>query len=251
MPRVSFLFIFILLVASLPIINNWLASRNQILSDDYIGERLDIYISRNFDKIVKTLQEQSIKKSHTARDNMIKERISQYKDKIFDSNYPYAGNENSNVIAAGFFDYSCGYCKAIKDDVEQLINDGKIKYIFRDAPILGENSLKAAESALAIYFINKEKYLDFHRAALSYRGEFSDSAILNITKSIGINEDELNESMKRNADKINKMIDSSKLLVSDLGIGGTPFLVIGDSIFVGVTDLSILRDKVNELSTMP
>lgn len=66
-------------------------------------------------------------------------------------------------------------------------------------------------------------------------------------KNIGINENDFNNSMKNNADKIEQMINNSKLLVRDLGVGGTPFLIIGDSLFVGKTDLNILRKKVNEL----
>ncbi|WP_264732493.1 DsbA family protein [Wolbachia endosymbiont (group A) of Sphaerophoria taeniata] len=248
MSRISFLLILILAVASLPVINNWLSNRSQMLSDDYIGEKLDNYISRNFDKIVKTLKEESIKSSYAARDNVTKSKISQYKDQIFDLTYPYSGNENSSVIAVGFFDYSCGYCKTIKDDIKQLINDGKIKYIFRDAPILGNDSLRAAKSALAVYFIDKEKYFDFHYSALSHKGGFSDESILDIVKSIGINEDDFNNSMKNNADKIEQMINGSKLLVRDLGLGGTPFLIIGDSLFLGATDLNVLRKKVDELS---
>ncbi|MCM1000747.1 MAG: DsbA family protein [Wolbachia endosymbiont of Melophagus ovinus] len=248
MSRISFLLILIIVIASLPIINNWLSNRSQVLNDEYIGERLDNYISRNFDKIIKTLREESIKSSYAARDNAAKGKILQYKNEIFDSTYPYLGNENSNVIAVGFFDYSCGYCKAIKDDVKQLISDGKVKYIFRDTPILGNDSLKAAKSALAVYFIDKGKYFDFHYAALDHRGEFSDENILGIVKSIGINENDFNDSMKNNADKIEQMINNSRLLVRNLGVGGTPFLIIGDSLFVGATDLDVLREKVDELS---
>ncbi|WP_395463360.1 DsbA family protein [Wolbachia endosymbiont of Cantharis cryptica] len=248
MSRVLFLSILIVVIASLPIMNNWLANRSQILNDDYIGKKLDDYINRNFDKIINTLKEQSIKSSYAARDNATKGKILQYKNEIFDPAYPYSGNENSSVIAVGFFDYSCGYCKVIKDDIKQLINDGKIKYIFRDAPILGNNSLKAAKSALAVYFIDKEKYFDFHYAALDYKGEFSDENILSIVRSIGVNEDDFNNSMKNNADKIEQMINGSKLLVRELGVGGTPFLIIGDSLFVGATDLDVLRKKVDELS---
>lgn len=248
MSRISFLLILIIVIASLPIINNWLSNRSRVLNDEYIGERLDNYISRNFDKIIKTLREESIKSSYAARNNAAKGKILQYKNEIFDSAYPYSGNENSNVIAVGFFDYSCGYCKAIKDDVKQLINDGKVKYIFRDTPILGNDSLKAAKSALAVYFIDKEKYFNFHYAALDHRGEFSDENILGIVKSIGINENDFNDSMKNNADKIEQMINNSRLLVRNLGVGGTPFLIIGDSLFVGATDLDVLREKVDELS---
>lgn len=245
MSKIPFLLIFILTVASLPVINNWLSHRSQTLNDDYIGERLDNYISKNFDRVLKALQEESAKNSYA---NATKNKISQHKNEIFDSTYPYSGNENSNIIAVGFSDYSCGYCKAIKNDIKQLINDGKVKYIFRDAPILGKNSLKAAKGALATYFVNKEKYLDFHYAALDHRGEFSNESILDIVKNIGINEDDFNNSIKNNADKIEQMINNSKLLVSELGVGGTPFLIIGDSLFVGTTDLSVLRKKVDELS---
>ncbi|MDM8335576.1 DsbA family protein [Wolbachia pipientis] len=248
MSRISFLLIFILAVASLPVINNWLSHRSQTLSDDQIGKRLDDYISKNFDKIIKTLREESIKSSYAARDNAVKGKILQYKNEIFDPAYPYSGNKNSKVIAVGFFDYSCRYCKAIKNDIKQLTNDGKVKYIFRDAPILGNASLKAAKSALAIYFIDKEKYFDFHYAALSHKGEFLDETILGIVKNIGINEDDFNNSMKNNADKIEQMINNSKLLVRELGVGGTPLLIIGDSLLVGATDLNVLRKKVDELS---
>ncbi|MDR0289144.1 MAG: thioredoxin domain-containing protein [Rickettsiales bacterium] len=248
MSRISFLLIFILAVASLPVINNWLSHRSQTLNDDQIGEKLDNYISRNFDKIIKTLREESIKSSYAARDNATKGKILQHKNEIFDPTYPYSGNENSNVIAVGFFDYSCGYCKAIKDDVKQLISDGKVKYIFRDTPILGNGSLKATKSALAVYFIDKGKYFDFHHAALDHKGEFSDENILDIVKSIGINENDFNDSMKNNADKIEQMINNSRLLVRNLGVGGTPFLIIGDSLFVGAADLDVLREKADELS---
>ncbi|MDR2831324.1 MAG: DsbA family protein [Rickettsiales bacterium] len=248
MSRISFLLILIIVVASLPIMNNWLSNRSQILNDDYIGEKLDSYISRNFDKIINTLKGESIKSSNATLDNVTKGKILQYKNEIFDPAYPYSGNKNSGVIAVGFFDYSCGYCKTIKDDIKQLINDGKIKYIFRDAPILGNNSLKAAKSALAVYFIDKEKYFDFHYAALDHKGEFSDENILGIVKSIGVNENDFNNSMKNNADKIEHMINGSKLLVRDLGVGGIPFLIIGDSLFVGATDLDVLHKKVDELS---
>ncbi len=248
MSRISFLLILILAVASLPVINNWLSHRGQTLTDDQISTRLDDYISRNFDKIVKTLKEESIKSSYAARDNVTKSKISQYKDEIFDLTYPYSGNENSSVIVAGFLDYSCGYCKAMKNDIKKLINDGKIKHIFRDAPILSNASLKAAKSALAVYFLDKEKYFDFHHAALSHKGEFSDESILDIEKNIGIDEDDFNDSIKDNADKIEQMINNSRLLVRDLGVGGTPFLIIGDSLFVGATDLNVLRKKVDELS---
>ncbi|WP_025264159.1 DsbA family protein [Wolbachia endosymbiont of Onchocerca volvulus] len=249
MSRIQFLLIFMFTVVSLPVISNWLSYRNQTLNNDCIGKGIDNnYVSRNFDKIIKTFRKESIRSSYATLDDATKDKILQYKNKIFDSAYPYSGNKNSKIIAVWFFDYSCSYCKVMKDDIKQLINDGKIKYIFRDTPILGNNSLKAARGALAVYFIDKEKYFDFYYAALSYRGEFSNETVLNIVKNIGVNESDFDNSMKSNADKIEQAINNSKLLVKELGVGGTPLLIIGDSLFVGVTNLNVLRKKVDELS---
>ncbi|WP_246214399.1 thioredoxin domain-containing protein [Wolbachia endosymbiont of Dirofilaria (Dirofilaria) immitis] len=65
-------------------------------------------------------------------------------------------------------------------------------------------------------------------------GEFSNKTISNIMKNIWINESGFDNSMKNNVDKIEQAINNSKLLVKGLEVGDTPFLIIGDSLFVGV-----------------
>ena len=74
MSRISFLLILIIVIASLPIINNWLSNRSQMLSDDYIGEKLDNYISRNFDKIVKTLKDLRVQMDRPKGQRAVKKR---------------------------------------------------------------------------------------------------------------------------------------------------------------------------------
>ncbi len=210
------------------------------VSDKYIEQVLYDYIDKNIDKIVERIIENMREKGNEEN------KIARYKDFIFDFSYPNTGNENSQVVVAGFFDYSCGYCKLIKDNIKQLINDNKIKYIFRDVPILGNASLKVAKSALAVYFVDQSKYFDFHYAALDSKSTLSDSDILNIVKNMGMSEDEFNYSMKNNKDKIEQMLNNSTRLVTDLGAGGVPFIIIGSDLFVGVTDLSILRKAVDK-----
>ncbi|WP_408647415.1 DsbA family protein [Wolbachia endosymbiont of Pentidionis agamae] len=258
--RMFLLLALILLVASLPIINNWLSGymRNSkesikerdILDDSYLDKKLDDYISRNIDKIVDNIQDNLIKNRLALKEKETKDNIEKHKNELHNLFYPHFGNENSNVIVIEFFDYSCVYCKRIKNDVQQLINDGKIKYIFRDIPILGKYSFKAAQSALAIYFIDSSKYLDFHNSLLSCNDELSDIVILNIVESIGVNKNDFYKSMEKHKDKINQMIYDSKLLAKKLSIEGTPSLIIGNSLFVGATDLNILRDKVDELNSL-
>lgn len=242
MSKLPLLLAFTIIIAALPIINNWLSIKDKAPNDDYIGERVEAYLDKNMNKIIS-----GIEKRGTLNNNAVKSRVLQYTERLCDSSYPYSGNKESKIIVVGFFDYSCGYCKIMKDDTKQLIKDGKIKYIFRDTPILGEHSLEAARSALAIYFIDQEKYFDFYYAALSHNGGLSQHDILNIVNSIEIDENDFRNSMLTNSEKIEKMINENRLLMRDLGISGTPFVVIDDSVFVGATDLATLRKKVDQL----
>ncbi len=210
------------------------------VSDKHVEQVLYDYIDKNIDKIVERIIENMRGKGNEEN------KIARYKDLIFDFSYPHTGNENGQVVVAGFFDYSCGYCKLVKDHIKQLINDNKIKYIFRDVPILGDVSLKVAKSALAVYFIDESKYFDFHYAALDSKSTLSDSDILKVVKNVGITEDEFNYSMENNKEKIEEMLNNSTRLVTDLGAGGVPFIIIGNDLFVGVTDLSILRKAVDK-----
>ncbi len=241
MLRILFLLTIIIVVASLPIISNqFLTQDKKSLDKESIEQIVDNYINNNPDKIL-----DAIDRFH--RDSSKNELSSFYKDELSDFSYPTAGNKDSKIIAVEFFDYTCRYCKLIKDDIKQLIADNTVRYVFRDLPILGNDSLRAARAALAVHFISSDKYVDFYNAALSYNGSFTESAIFEIIKSIGISEDDFNNALNQNSDKIDAMIAKSKRLAEDLHIGGTPAIIIGDSLFIGATDLATLRNKVNEL----
>lgn len=245
MLRILLLLGIIVGVASLPIISDRFFTQNKKLLDkESIEQIVDDYISRNPNKILDSI-------SRMQRDNAKREWNEIYqdnKDKLVDFSYPTAGNKDSKVVAVEFFDYACGYCKKMKDDVKQLIADGAVKYIFRDLPILGDNSLRAARAALAVHFIDNNKYFDFYDAALSYNGPLADDAIYEIVKNIGIDSSNFDDSLNKNADKIDVMIGKSRELANNLGINGIPVTIIGDNLFVGATDYAKLRSEIKKLT---
>jgi len=182
------------------------------------------------------------------RDNARKELSEIYKGKLLEFSYPTAGNKDSKVVVVEFFDYAYGYCRKMEDDVKQLIADGTVKYVFRDLPVLGDNSLRAARAALAVHFIDSNKYLDFYDAALSYNGSLSDDAIYEIVKNIGIDSSNFDDSLSKNAGEIDVMIRKSSELANNLGINGIPVTVIGDNLFVGATGYAKLHSEINKLT---
>src|SRR6201985_590965 len=84
------------------------------------------------------------------------------------------GNKDGDVTFVEFFDYNCGYCKrAMADMLDLLKNDGKLKFVLKEFPVLGEGSVQAAQVAAAVRMQDKtgKKYLEFPQKLLGSRGQ--------------------------------------------------------------------------------
>jgi protein-disulfide isomerase len=73
------------------------------------------------------------------------------------------GNPDGDVTLVEFFDYNCGYCRASLPIIEQLIErDPKVRVVFRELPILAEESRDAARASLAA--AAQGRFVPFHNA---------------------------------------------------------------------------------------
>ena len=143
------------------------------------------------------------------------------------------GNLQGDVTIVEFFDYNCGYCKSMFNDLISVVKaDGKIKVVTKEFPILGPSSVTASKAALASR--NQRKYSEFHQALISYKGALSEAAINTVAKSVGLNVEKLQEDMKDS--ELDKIIDQNRKLAQELGITGTPALLIGDTFIGGAID---------------
>nr|ARK08699.1 disulfide oxidoreductase [Ehrlichia canis] len=243
MLRILFLLSLVILVASFPLINNWLSNKSgkPIVDKDTIIAIIEEYISNYPQKVIDLLTKGQVR----AENEEMSQNIKKYKSELENTSYPSAGNKDSKIVFVEFFDYSCGYCKMMSEDMKQIVQDGKVHVIFRDFPILGESSLKVAQAALAVHMINPNKYIDFYYAALHYKQQFNDESILSIIKSIGITEEDFKVSLAKNADAIDKMIQSTRELAQNINIRGTPAIIVGDTFIGGAADISTLRSKID------
>ena len=65
---------------------------------------------------------------------------------------PILGNPNAPITLVEFGDYQCHYCnvffETIEDDIiKNYVETGKVKMIFKDYNIIGEDSIKASQGA--------------------------------------------------------------------------------------------------------
>ncbi|MEH0831324.1 DsbA family protein [Anaplasma bovis] len=239
MARIFCLLGLIVLVASFPLMGMWVSAvKGRDRSE--IEAIIEEYIYKNPDKVVNAISrgQVAINKRKT------RTKILESKLDLEDNSYPSFGAGEDGILLVEFFDYSCGYCKAVLPQIKQLLADEKARISFRDLPTLGESSTLAARAALAVYLINSDKYIDFYYAALNHSGRFTEAAIIDIVESIGISKESFTRSLEENSGKIEDMLSATRSLASRLNITGTPSVVVGDTVFVGSSDLQTLRDII-------
>ncbi len=153
-----------------------------------------------------------------------KKAIESRKDEIFsDANDPVLGNAKGDVVVVEFFDYNCPYCKVVMDPMlEAAKADGKVKVVFKDMPILSEDSLTAARVALAAKKLGK--YEDAHRAMMKFRGKLDEKTIFRLVGEAGLNVDQVKKEMM--SPEIEKQIKKNIELAHALDITSTPSFVV-------------------------
>jgi protein-disulfide isomerase len=154
------------------------------------------------------------------------------------------GNPNGDITMVEFYDYRCGYCKAVVDAVHTLVKgDGKLRLVLRSYPVLGPDSLVAAKAVFASRVQGQDKQLAFHDALMAVKGSVDEAKILSVAKETGLDIDKLKIDM---ADaRIAGLIEKNRNLGTKLGVNGTPTFVLGDKVMPGVDTADNFRKAVD------
>jgi protein-disulfide isomerase len=155
-----------------------------------------------------------------------KSLIGKYTKELFDTKNHFAiGNPNGDVVIIEFFDYQCGHCKTMGGIVKNLVkSDPKLEVIFLDWPIFGVDSVYAVKAALAAR--NQNKYMEMHDALLASENPLKNEKVLQIAKSIGLDEKKLKSDI---ADKnIDNIIKANFKLAQNLKLIAAPAFIFSN-----------------------
>lgn len=141
-----------------------------------------------------------------------------------DPNAPVLGNPDGDVTLVEFFDYNCPYCRRAGTVVQEMIAaDPNLRVVYREWPVLGENSVLAARAALASR--QQGKYVEFHWALMGFEGRITESVIFDVAETLGLDVDQLRADM--DGPEVAEHIQTSMELSRSLGFSGTPSFVVG------------------------
>jgi protein-disulfide isomerase len=153
-----------------------------------------------------------------------------------------AGDPNGDITVVEFFDYNCGYCKRGLPEVQKLLQDDKkVRFVFKELPILSKGSEEAARVALAVK--RQGKYWEFHQAMLGSKGHADAASALKIAQSLGLDMDKVKADME--GDDVKNELKDDLLLARKLGINGTPHFLVGAKSIPGAPD--DLHDQLEKM----
>lgn len=150
----------------------------------------------------------------------------------------WAGAKDADVTIVYFYDYACGYCRQVNPTIDRLLaEDKKLRVVYRDMPILSQDSLVAAHVSLAA--ARAGKFRTFHDDLFA-AGRPTAANLEKVAKAVGITPEMASDPAFEGEIRRNLQWAES------LGASGTPLFIIGDSIVNAAVPYEELKQAVAE-----
>src|SRR6201996_5985258 len=143
-----------------------------------------------------------------------------------DPEIPVVGNPDGDIAIVEWFDYNCPYCRKLEPELRQVVqDDGKVRLIWKDWPILGPVSIVATKMALASRY--QDKFAKAHEAMMGVSSRLTEPRIKELLAAAGIDMDRLNKDLDTNADAIKAVMSRNNAQAEAFGFSGTPSFIVG------------------------
>ena len=212
-----------------------------------IGAIVKDYLMTHPEVLVE-VQQALEKKQDDARMAQAQVAVKQNHDEIFNAPADLSlGNPKGKVTIVEFFDYNCGYCKRAISDMDAIIKKNPdVRFVLKEFPILGQDSVAAHRISDAFRRIAPDKYGQFHRELLGGEAHANEARALEVAASLGVSEDQIRTQMTKTNN--NASVQQAYALAHKLGISGTPSYILGDEAIFGAVGEQALEAKVANLS---
>jgi protein-disulfide isomerase len=151
---------------------------------------------------------------------------------LIDGGSPIMGNSNAPITILEWGDYQCTFCYKFHQNTlnaiqEDFINTGKVKLVFKDFPLNGQDSLLAAEASHCAG--DQEKYWQYHNELYdNWGGErtgwITREALENFANTVNLDLNEFNKCLDdhKHQNKVKIIHEFGK----DIGIDATPSFLV-------------------------
>jgi len=160
-----------------------------------------------------------------------------------DPDAPMIAPAGYDVTIVEYLDYQCPACRASHGPLKQLLaKDKKVRVIFRDWPIFGAMSQRAALWAIASKY--QGKYVAFHDALFAAPLPLDEVKIETAAKTAGIDLVQLKKDIFVHSEDIEDLLARNDEQAQLLGLDGTPGFIIGSVQSFGGMTLKQFEESV-------
>src|SRR3954452_6104668 len=154
-----------------------------------------------------------------------------------DPDIPAIGNLDGDVTIVEYFDYQCPYCRKVDPELRQVVqDDGKVRLVLKDWPVLGPVSVMSARMTLASKY--QDKYLQAHEALIAVNSKLTEPRIRELLSAAGLDIDRLNRDLAANTKTIDAILARNNDQAMAFGFRGTPSFIIGKFRVPGVLTMA-------------
>jgi protein-disulfide isomerase len=148
-----------------------------------------------------------------------------------------AGNPQGDIAIVEWFDYNCPYCRRLQPELQQVVyDDGKVRWVLKEWPILGPVSVVASRMAIACRY--QDKYVQAHDALIGTNSKLTESRIDELLAGAGIDVDRARRDRDANAAAIDGLLARNNAQAQGLGFRGTPSFIVGKFRVPGVLTMA-------------
>ena len=208
------------------------AIAQQQLDREEIGKIVREYLLEN-PEILLEVQQVLQTKQEAEQSEKRKNFLADNRERIFNGSFQITyGPADATKTMVEFFDYNCHFCQGAVADMERLMEgDSDLRFVLKEFPVLGQESVEAAQVSLAFGALKPELHGKFHVDLLMLEGLKNGERALQLAETMGVSREELEAEMQK--PEINEAIRESYELADGLGISGTPSYVYGDEVVFG------------------
>ncbi len=164
-----------------------------------------------------------------------------------DAEAPVGGNPKGDVTIVAFEDYNCPYCKKAEPALQKLVkDDGHIRLVYKDWPILSATSIYGAQLALAAKY--QGKYEAAHQALMHIPGapgtRIDKAAMDKAVHELGVDVARLNKDLEAHLADISALLRRNNAQAMGMGFQGTPVFLIGPYLVAAALDYDGFKNVV-------
>lgn len=158
--------------------------------------------------------------------------------------HPVSGSDEPALTIVNVTDYNCPYCKRLEPELEKLVaNYPQIKVVNFFTPLkelMQQSDSNTAAYALKVWQDTPEKYKEVHDLLVAKRSMHDDASLKAVAeKTQTVKQLEESGSMM-------DVVDKNYRLFTELGLRGTPAMIMGDQVVPGYLPYDKLEQIVQQ-----